>query len=570
MKTLGRIVFGLSASALLLTFMQVPFGFGFLGWVCLVPFLLVCEFEKKGLVVAGIAFLVSSVYWICNLWWIGLVTVPGYIMFCLYLGLYWPVLVFCIRYLRGSNFWRKIPFFLSVAILFVGAETVQGLLLTGFSWRLLGHSQYANTALIQICDITGAAGVSFIVAMVNGLLAEIIIGWKRGRLVWRKNVVEALCVVAVLAFALGYGKWRIGQTDDFLEEGPLIGSVQPNIPSHVKELSENAEMIVDDLLVKSESCIEAGCAMVAWPETIVLATMNRQYLMFQEEDSAAVQFDRIISEHAAGRGYVLFGAQGVDFERQGNYFVPSGRFNSAFMYGPDGKQSRARYDKIHLVPFGEYMPFRESAPFLYRLFCAFNPYDYDYSLTRGDEYTVFTIKDGGGRQWRFGVLICYEDTDGDTARKMTVAGGKKKVDWLVNISNDGWYVRYKDGQVIPGGELSQRTAISVFRAVENRIAIFRSVNTGISCSIDTVGRIQDGYIAGNLPRGAMEREAVEGWFVDRVFVDKRVTMFSKWGKWLDYGCLILALPVVGGGLIHPVFRRKKTLPQRAQRNKRKD
>ena len=151
-----------------------------------------------------------------------------------------------------------------------------------------------------------------------------------------------------------------------------------------------------------------------------------------------------------------------------------------------------------------------------------------------------------------------------------MAGGKKKVDWLVNISNDGWYVRYKDGQVIPGGELSQRTAISVFRAVENRIAIFRSVNTGISCSIDTVGRIQDGYIAGNLPRGAMEREAVEGWFVDRVFVDKRVTMFSKWGKWLDYGCLILALPVVGGGLIHPVFRRKKTLPQRAQRNKRKD
>ena len=556
MKSLGRIVFWLSASALMLTFMQAPFGVGFLGWVCLVPFLLVCEYEEKGLLVAAVAFVVSSVYWICNLWWIGLVTVPGYIMFCLYLGLYWPVLVFCVRYLRRSNFWRKIPFFLSVAILFVGAETVQGLLITGFSWRLLGHSQYANTTLIQICDITGAAGVSFIVAMVNGLLAEILIGWKRGRPVWREKIVGAVCVAAVLAFAFGYGKWRIAQSSDFLEEGPLIGSVQPNIPSHVKELSENAEMIMDDLLAKSESCIEAGCAMVAWPETIVLETMNRQYLMFQDPNSLPVQFDRAISEHSAGRAYVLFGAQGVGFKRDGNYYVISDRYNSAFMYGPDGKQDRVRYDKIHLVPFGEYIPFRESAPFLYKLFRSLSPYDYDYSLTRGDEHTVFTMNDGG-RVWRFGVLICYEDTDADTARKMTVAGGKKKVDWLVNISNDGWYVRYKDGKVVPGGELSQRTAISVFRAIENRIAIFRSVNTGISCAIDSLGRIQDGYIAGNLPKLAMKREAVEGWFVDRVFVDKRVTMFSKWGKWLDNGCLILALLVVGDGLAHSVFRRKR-------------
>jgi len=556
LKTLGRIVFLLPASALLLTFMQVPFGFGFLGWFALVPFLLVCESEENGLVVAGIAFLVSSVYWLCNLWWIGLVTVPGYIMFCLYLGLYWPVLVFCVRHLRRSNFWQKIPFFFSVAIVFVGAETVQGLLITGFSWRLLGHSQYANTALIQICDVTGAAGVSFIVAMVNGLLAELIIGWRNGRLVCRRNIIEGVCVAVVLVFALCYGKWRIGQSSDFIEEGPIIGSVQPNIPSHVKELSENAEMIVDDLLEKSASCIEAGCALVAWPETIVLATMNHQYLMFQDPNSEAVQFDKAISEHAAGRAYVLFGASGAGFKRNGNYYVVSDRYNSAYLYGLDGTQDRVRYDKMHLVPFGEYIPFRESAPFLYRLFRSLSPYDYDYSLTRGDEYSVFTMKDGG-RQWRFGVLICYEDTDGDTARRMTVAGGKKKVDWLVNISNDGWYVRYKGGKVIPGGELSQRTAISVFRAVENRIPIFRSVNTGISCAIDSVGRIRDGYIAGNLPKLAMKREAVDGWFVDRVFVDKRVTLFSMWGKWLDYGCLFLALLVVGDGLARGVFRKKK-------------
>lgn len=556
MKSLGRIVFGLSASALMLTFMQVPFGVGFLGWVCLVPFLLVCEFEERGGLVAGAAFVVSSVYWICNLWWIGLVTIPGYIAFSLYLGLYWPVLVFCVRRLRRGDFWQKIPFFLRVAVLFVGAETVQGLLITGFSWRLLGHSQYANTTLIQISDITGAAGVSFILAMVNGLLAELIIGWRRGRVAGRRSVFEAVCVAAVLAVVFGYGKWRIVQTDDFIEEGPLIGSVQPNIPSHVKELSENAEMIFEDLLEKSELCIEAGCAMVAWPETIVLAKMNRQYLMLQEADSQPVQFDKAISEHAAGRAYVLFGAHGAGFKREGNYYVISDHYNSAFMYGPDGMQSSTRYDKIHLVPFGEYIPLRELMPFVYDFFRFLSPYDYDYSLTRGTEHTVFTIEEGQ-RQWYFGVLICYEDTDADTTRRMTVEGGKKKVDWLVNISNDGWYVRYKDGKVIPGGELSQRTAISVFRAVENRIPIIRSVNTGISCAIDSLGRIREGYIAGNLPKSPMKREAVEGWFVDRVLVDKRVTVFSKRGKWLDYGCLVLALAVVGEGLAHAVFRKSK-------------
>ena len=575
-------------SAVMLTLMQVPFGIGSLGWVCLVPFILVCHYEQKPLLIAVIAFLVSSVYWICNLWWIGLVTVPGYIAFCLYLGLYWPILVYCIRHipkqkripkqkqchpdrsggtscLIANNYLQQIPLCLSIPILFVAAETVQGILITGFSWRLLAHSQWANTALIQICDVTGAAGVSFMVAMVNGLIAELIIGWKNNKLLCKRNVVEAVCVAAVLILAVGYGNWRIAQTADFVEEGPLIGSVQSNIPSHVKELSENAEMIMDDLLAKSESCIEAGCTMVAWPETIVLATMNTQNLMFQEPNSLPMQFDRAISEHALGRAYILFGAHAADFKVEGNYYVRSAEYNSALMYRPNGRQDPTRYDKIHLVPFGEYIPFRESAPFIYNFFRWISPYDYDYSLTRGKEYSVFRIA-GDEQIWRFGVLICYEDTDADTTRRMTVSDGAKRVDWLVNLSNDGWYVRYKDGKVIPGGELSQRTAISVFRAIENRIPIIRSVNTGISCAIDSVGRIRNDYIAGNLPKLAMKREAVGGWFVDRVIVDKRITLFSQWGKWLDNACLALVLLVIGGEFTRKITRRSEKNQEKTKKS----
>ena len=141
---------------------------------------------------------------------------------------------------------------------------------------------------------------------------------------------------------------------------------------------------------------------------------------------------------------------------------------------------------------------------------------------------------------------------------MVVENGEKKVAWLVNISNDGWYVRYdeKNERVIPSGELSQRTAISVFRAVENRVSIVRSVNTGISCIIDPIGRMHEGFIAGDLPARVMDRSAVEGWFVDRVLVDKRVTVFSRCGKWLDNTSLAVALVILWGSLWHGLIKKK--------------
>ena len=142
-------------------------------------------------------------------------------------------------------------------------------------------------------------------------------------------------------------------------------------------------------------------------------------------------------------------------------------------------------------------------------------------------------------------MICYEDSVPAIARKFALdEQGGKKVDWLVNISNDGWFVRFADGKVLPSTELTQHTAICVFRAVENRVAIVRSVNTGISCLIDTVGRIKNGYLAGDLPQKAMARQGVSGWFADRVSIDKRITFFSKYGQWLDFCCAIGFLSLI--------------------------
>jgi apolipoprotein N-acyltransferase len=180
----------------------------------------------------------------------------------------------------------------------------------------------------------------------------------------------------------------------------------------------------------------------------------------------------------------------------------------------------------------------------------FTPYNYDYSLDAGSEYTVFKMAGQGqeSQVYKFGVMICYEDTVPAIARRFALdKQGTKRLDWLVNISNDGWFVRFKNEQVLPSAELAQHAAICAFRAVENRLAILRSVNTGISCLIDSSGGIRYGFLAGNLPPNTMARTGMPGWFLDRIMIDKRTTFFSKFGEWLGFcceACLILLIIVM--------------------------
>jgi len=515
----------------MLTLIQAPFRGGFLAWVCLVPFILICRPRASARRLIWTSYAVSFLYWLGNLYWIGLVTVPAYILFSMSQGLYWPILAVSIRFVR-----RKWPGCLvfAVPLLFVGAEAWQGIIYTGFGWRLLAHSQWNNLTVIQIADIFGQLGVSFVIALVNGLIAELIIAAAQRRLLRPSGLVKVGIVGGILAATLLYGNHRLIETPNHVRPGPLVGSVQPNIPSDVKEMSESGDDILTGLMAESNACFDAGARLVAWPETIVLSSLNRGYVDLCGEDTRPKVYDRTIANHTKGRGYVLLGAHSATVVIREQPTITD-RYNSAFLYTPEGTQD-GRYDKIHLVPFGEYIPFRESLPILYNLILKLSPYDYDYNLTKGTEYTTFKISDQT-RTYRFGVLICYEDTDPTVTRRMVVsADGAKKADWLVNISNDGWYVRWKDEKVLPSVELRQRTAITAFRAVENRIGIVRSVNTGISCIIDSTGRIRDGFQSGTLPQAAMDRQGVAGWFVDRIVIDDRTTLFSRYGRWLDVVC----------------------------------
>jgi apolipoprotein N-acyltransferase len=557
-KELPKIVSAFVVSVLVLTVIQVPFGLSALAWVGLVPFILACSPEVKRLHLFIAAYLVSLFYWLGNLYWIAPVTLNGWIAFCIYTALLWPILGLGVRFCRA----KKVPLFLGVAILVVGAERLQGLFLGGFFWRHLSHSQYANITLIQISDIFGAAGVSFVVAMVNGLIAELILCGreKNSFKISNSNLVKIALVCAVIGGTVIYGRWRINQSGDFIEVGPAVAAVQSNIPQSVKQSSEleDSQRIFDELVQNSNAGFDAGAELTVWPETMVQAMLDARVLRIVDSSSYYKVFDASLREHSKGRGFVLVGSYGGNPEISPNGEIELERYNSAFLYQPDGRQASEQYDKIHLVPFGEVVPFKKSVPWLYNLLMKFTPYDYDYSLDYGEEYTVFEMAGGGvrGEQiYRFGVMICYEDVIPVIGRRFAIDGqGSKRVDWLVNISNDGWFVKFKEGKVRPSTELGQHTAICVFRAVENRLAVVRSVNTGISCLIDSFGRIKDGFLAGNLPGEAMNRKGMAGWFVDKVPIDKRITVFSKTGQWLDFFCAACFILFIISPILHRFYR----------------
>jgi apolipoprotein N-acyltransferase len=513
------------------TVIGAPFNLSFLAWVALVPFVIAALVNEKNLTIILVSYIVGLLYWLGNLYWLIPITIPGWFVVCLYLAVYWPLVAMCLRYCMQKG----IPLSLSLPILIVGAEAAWGWL---FSWRFLAHSQYRNIPLIQISDIFGAAGVSFIVAMANGAISETILSIRNS--VYKNSArLGNVLLILLLAAVLYYGQKRIDQTPQFIETGPKIGVVQSNVPIESAKEIEPAEKTFLDMLAESRKCLlEADPALIIWPETMVEAILDESYLRLLGEDSVTKLFHRTLLRHADEGIYLLVGAFGGEAEIAGEEIELKTNYNSAFLYEPNGVGPRQSYNKIHLVPFGEYIPLKNQLPFLYNFLMALTPYTEDYILDAGTEYTIFNmpLQD---RNYTFGVMICFEDTIPRLGRKLAVDKNQnKRADWLVNITNDGWFVKNTDGKIKASSELSQHTAICVFRAVENRLSVIRCANTGISCFIDSLGNIKDGFSAGTLDKIALQRTGEQGWFADNISIDKRVTVFSKYGQILDIACAI--------------------------------
>ena len=337
MKKNLLVVLPFIGTAVMLTVIQAPINLAPLAWVAFVPFIIACSPKARVRRLFIFGYVISLCYWLGNLYWVAPVTIVGWLVFCLYTALLWPVLAICLRFCRAKG----VPLFLAAAVLIVGIERMQGLFLGGFFWRFLAHSQYKNITLIQISDIFGAGGVSFLLAMVNGLLSELILTVSQRKNLSLIQFADTILVCAAVVGTFSYGRWRINQEAECVIEGPLAAALQSNVPQSVKRTFESGDDLFTGLMENSEIAAESGAELIVWPETMVQATLNPEVLSLLDSSHSWNVFDNALREHAKNTAYVLVGAYGGTPKIEEDFTISMvKRFNSAFQYKKNGDKAK--------------------------------------------------------------------------------------------------------------------------------------------------------------------------------------------------------------------------------------
>lgn len=553
-----------------------PVNLGWLGWVALVPLLTLVRSPARPRRVyfaawlGGLAFFVPALHWFAypeN----KIMVVLGMAL-AVYCALYWPLAIALLRRLDSM----RLPLCVTVPVVWTASEFLRAHALTGFPWYFLSHSQHDFLAIIQIADLGGAYAVTFLVAAVNAVVFD----WLSARGAVRKFFMLpdrpltglkplTFVVAGALAVALWYGWYRLGQ-DDFAP-GPRVALLQGNVEQRIRNQATTTDAERDALVggmlghyhELTEKAMRKQPDLLVWPET----SFPDEWWELTPDFAAAnlagldsrVQWESIIHDHPNWRPLatltlnrdivgplrrwsadILVGI-GCRVQRDGDREHGT-RFNSAVLVRDvqDPDYFSYRYDKIHRVPFGEYLPFRDSLPFIK----VFSPYEQEYGIQSGERFTRFPLGKPPLPRERghYGVLICFEDTDPYLARQYVRPGGEGEpvVDFLLNISNDGWF----------GGsaEHDQHLAICRFRAIECRRSIGRSVNMGISAVIDGNGRV----IA--LPgKDWKSSKSVAGVVTADIPIDHRQSLYARWGDWLPAGCWL----VLACGLVISVAKRQR-------------
>ncbi|MBU2540401.1 MAG: apolipoprotein N-acyltransferase [Candidatus Omnitrophica bacterium] len=420
------------------------------------------------------------------------VTIVGWLVLGLYLSLY-PAFFglltsFCLKSFINEN--RKLYLLFILPCIWVGFEFVRSHLLTGFGWNSLGYSQFRNLALIQIADSSGVYGVSFVVMFANcifWMVTEEVIARKQG--IYKKIIGLLLSLAFVLVSVLGYGLLRLAENFSKKQDILRVSIVQPNISQNLKWNPYAKDYILEEIIDLSIEAAKDAPDMIIWPESALP--------IYFELDSGI--FDVVSGLAKDLNTHLLTGAVRVEQDEF---------YNSAILISPQGSLLTL-YDKLHLVPYGEFIPFRRLTPFLASIVGIG-----DFSW--GKSYTIFNLKD-----IRFAVLICFEDAFSNLSRQFLKEGASI----LVNITNDAWF----DRQAEPQQHLSQ----SVFRAVENRVSIVRCANTGISGLINAKGKME---------KFVSEETFVRGFktFPVAVKLDYQ-TYYNRHGDLFVLICIILAM-----------------------------
>jgi len=509
----ARQIFLACASGLLLPLCFPKFDFGLLAWIALIPLHLTLDHIPKrrafwlGWLSGTIGFTGIMVWVVTAMTTYGKVPLPiSYgilLLLTAYLGAYVGVYALSVIWLRELI--PRYGIFFAPCV-WVGLELLRTYAFSGLPWCLLGYSQYRQIELIQIADHLGVYGVSFLIVLVNVTLAELsswlmpfFRGFRPAKLPW-----ELVTMTVLLTFlSWEYGQWISSGAPlaDLPRSTITIGVVQPNIDQAVKwdvAFRDQTMERFDRLTAR----LGTDADLVVWPEAAT------PFLLEREKDYQL----QLIAWADRAKAPILLGSPALRFYPDRRPYL----LNSAYLLSPDGIL-QGRYDKHHLVPFGEYIPLKSSLLFfLDKLVEGIGDFEAGPGSTVLSLTPKATLEGSAPRPLKFGVAICYEVIFPDLVSRFAANGAE----FLVTITNDGWFG--------PSSAPAQHFAMVVFRSVENHLAFARSANTGISGFVDPFGRIIQ---ATPLFTEASLQSTVTAW--------QPRTFYSQNGDVFAYGCVII-------------------------------
>lgn len=457
-----------------------------LAWVGLLPLVLTGNQRpfKTGWL-AGCAFFAPVLYWLNIVMTTygrlePLLSLAAYLMLVSYLALYW-----------GLAWWSScrvkellgVPYVLGLPVFWTALEYLRGHLLSGFPWALLGYSQQPFAPMLQNADLFGVYGLSFLLVMCNAALGEVILSRAQRRSAW----IGLVLVLSLSLAGLGYGTWRLKKAVDS-GEALTVGLAQGDIDQAVKWNPAFQRETLQRYRQLTRQAAEGHAELVVWPES---ATP----FFFQDPGQARNQVQQTARDLG---GFLLFGSPAYRrLEGQVSYL------NSAYLLGADAK-ILGRSDKVHLVPFGEYVPLKWLLPFIDKLVVGIG----DFSPGRVEPLAM--------NGHRLGVLVCYEAIFPELARAYVNSGS----DLLVNITNDAWFGR--------SSAPYQHLEMTAVRAVENHVWIARAANTGISALISPRGDIRQ--------QTALFEPAL---LIGEMYPGAGLSLYRRIGDLLPWVCLVL-------------------------------
>ncbi|OPY82398.1 MAG: Apolipoprotein N-acyltransferase [Smithella sp. PtaU1.Bin162] len=491
----SKAVFLAAISGALLFLSFPKYGSGMLAWIALIPLFWATMKEttslRQGLLLGFITGL------ICNIgviYWIAYVVVNyGYLP--LYQGIIVMLLLACYLSLYTALFTaglvvccrRKISLCFAAPALWICLEYCKSYFLTGFPWENLGYSQYLNNYLIQFADVFGVFGISFLIVLANAALFEVVS--KRSK----KEFIFLAAVALIIISVLVYGVNRSKYVEEYLRKakGIEVSLVQGNIDQSVKwneKFQKETINIYEEITLSS---LPIAGSLIVWPETA---------LPFNYQDVNVYQ-KQVRGISLKAKSWFIFGSTSYENSKTNTDY-----YNSAYLLSPDG-DIKGKYNKVHLVPYGEYVPLRNVFPFIKKLTAGMGDF------TAGTGYNTLVMGDK-----KIGILICYEGILPFAARTYKKAGAEL----LVNITNDAWF-----------GATSapfQHFSMTIFRAVENRLYLVRAANTGISAIVDPNGKIA-------AETSIFEKTSLKG----NIKYSTIKTIYAQYGDILVFACFSLII-----------------------------